>query len=86
MNKDEKQELKKKIMSVEETLRILKHQETNLLQLVGGTPYNHDDPTMRSWIHEIFVICGYIVRLEGSLKLLKANLNPRRDNGGKEKD
>ena len=86
MNKKEYLELKKKIASVEETLVLLKHQESNLLEAIIRHPYDHNEATMKRWVHEIFIGCDYIVRLEASLKLLKDSLPDRRSRGGKKKD
>jgi len=86
MNKSERESIIKKIISVEETILILKHQESNLLEAVTNYPYNHNDEQMKTWVHEIFIGCDYIVRLEESLKLLKLTLPPRRKRGGKKKD
>ena len=84
MNKKEKEELIKKIASVEETVKILKLQETNLLEAIRLHPINH--PSQHSWVREIIIGCDYIVRLEKSLIMLKEMLNPRRKGGGKKKD
>ena len=69
MNKKEKEELIKKIASVEETVKILKLQETNLLEAIRLHPINH--PSQHSWVREIIIGCDYIVRLEKSLIMLK---------------
>jgi len=86
MNKRERQELEHKIASVEETLQLLKHQESNLLEAMRLHPYDHHDKKVNQWVREIFIGCDYIVRLEESLKLLKQSLPPRRKRGGKKKD
>jgi len=86
MNKKERQELEAKIYSVEETLTILKHQESNLLEAIKHHDYKHHEKEMNRWVHEIILGCDYIIRLEKSLKMLKEILPPRRKSGGKKKD
>lgn len=86
MNKKEREELQKKIASVEETLLLLKHQESNLLEALRMHSYDHHEKEMNRWVREIFIGCEYIIRLEHSLKLLKESLPPRRKRGGKKKD
>ena len=86
MNKRQKQQLEQKIATVEETLMILKHQESNLLEAIIHHNYDHNEKEIKKWVHEIFIGCEYIVRLEESLKLLKDTLPPRRNRGGKKKD
>lgn len=86
MNKKQRQELEYKIASVEETLLLLKHQESNLLEAMCRHSYDHDEKKIKQWIREIFIGCEYIIRLEESLKLLKKSLPPRRKRGGKKKD
>ena len=86
MNKKQRQELENKIASVEETLQLLKHQETNLLEVIRLHSYDHHEEKMHQWVSEIILGCDYIVRLEESLKLLKQTLPPRRKRGGKKKD
>ena len=84
MNKKEKEELIQKIASVEETIKVLKLQETNLLDAIRLHPRNH--PSQQTWVREIILGCDYIVRLEKSLSMLKEMLKPRRKGGGKKKD
>ena len=86
MNKKQRQELESKIASVEETLQLLKHQESNLLEAMRLHSYEHHEKEMNRWVREIIIGCEYIVRLEESLKLLKKTLPPRRKRGGKKKD
>lgn len=83
MNKRERQELEHKIASVEETLQLLKHQESNLLEAMRLHPYDHHDKKVNQWVREIIIGCDYIVRLEKSLKILKEQLPSRRKRGGK---
>ena len=86
MDKKQKQMLEQKIKSVEETLVLLKHQESNLLEAITLHEYKHNEQVMKQWVQEIFLGCEYIVRLESSLKLMKDSLKPRRKRGGKKKD
>ena len=86
MNKKQREELQKRIVSVEETIKILKHQESNLLEAICSHSYDHNEKVMKQWIQEIFIGCEYIIRLGESLKLLKETLPPRRKRGGKKKD
>ena len=86
MKKKDREAIEKKIKSVEETIAILKHQESNLLEAMCHHSYDHNEAAIKKWVHEIFIGCDYIVRLEESLKLLKKTLPPRRKRGGKKKD
>ena len=86
MNKQQIQELEKRIASVEETLQLLKHQESNLLEAMRMHSYDHHEKLLNQWVREIIIGCEYIIRLEESLKILKATLQPRRKHGGKKKD
>ena len=86
MNKKQRQELESRIASVEETLQLLKHQESNLLEAMRLHSYDHHETEMNRWVREIIIGCEYIVRLEESLKLLKETIPPRRKRGGKKKD
>ena len=86
MNKKQRQALEEKIKSVEETIRILKHQESNLLEAMQLHPYDHNEEAVKQWVREIFIGCEYIIRLEESLKILKQSIKPRRPRGGKKKD
>ena len=86
MNKKQRQQLENKIASVEETLQLLKHQESNLLEAMRLHSYEHHEKEMNGWVREIIIGCEYIVRLEESLKLLKKTLPSRRKRGGKKKD
>ena len=86
MNKKEREALVKKIASVEQTIMILKHQESNLLEAICHHSYDHHNKEMQKWIHELFLGCDYIVRLEKSVELLKKTIPPRRKRGGKKKD
>jgi len=81
-----RKDILQKIASVEETLTILKHQESNLLEAIIHHDYDHNEKEINRWVHEIFIGCEYIVRLEESLKSLKDILPPRRKRGGKKKD
>ena len=81
-----RKDILQKIASVEETLMILKHQESNLLEAIIHHDYDHSEKEIKRWVHEIFLGCEYIIRLEESLKLLKDTLPPRRKRGGKKKD
>ena len=83
MNKQQRQELEKRIASVEETLQLLKHQESNLLEAMRVHSYDHHEKLLNQWVREIIIGCEYIIRLEESLKILKATLQPRRKRGGK---
>ena len=86
MNKKQKEALQRKIASVEETLALLKHQESNLLEAIVHHNYNHNEKRIKQWVQEIFLGCEYIVRLESSLNIMKASIEPRRKRGGKKKD
>lgn len=86
MNKKQKEALLKKIESVEETLKLLKHQESNLLEAIIHHDYNHNEKEINQWVHEVILGCDYIVRLESSLTMLKESLPTRRKRGGKKKD
>ena len=83
MNKKEREEMRKKIASVEETVKILKLQETNLLEVIRLHPMNH--PQQHEWVREIIIGCDYIVRLERSVKMMKEILGTGRKDGGKKK-
>lgn len=84
MNKKEREEMQKKIVSVEETVKILKLQETNLLEVIRLHPYDH--PKQQQWVGEIILGCDYIVRLENSIKIMKQILKEGGKDGGKKKD
>ena len=84
MTKKEKEELQKKIASVEETVKILKQQEGNLLEVIRL--HHPEHPKQHQWVGEVILGCDYIVRLEHSIKLMKDMLKPRRKGGGKKKD
>lgn len=84
MNKKQKQEMKNKIVSVEETVKILKLQESNLLEAIRLHPADH--PSVQVWVHELFIGADYIVRLENSIKIMKESIKNRRKSGGKEED
>ena len=84
MNKRQRQQIEYKIASVEETLTILKHQESNLLEAIIHHNYDHNEKEINKWVREIFIGCEYILRLEESLILLKDSLPPRRKRGGKD--
>ena len=86
MNKQQRQELEKRIASVEETLQLLKHQESYLLEAMSMHSYDHHEKLLNQWVREIIIGCEYIIRLEESLTILKATLQPRRKRGGKKKD
>ena len=86
MNKNEKEMLQQKIVSVEETLALLKHQESNLLEAMVHHNYDHNEKIINQWVQEVFLGCEYIVRLESSLQIMKAALKPRRKRGGKKED
>lgn len=85
MNKDDRRQLVAKIKSVEETVMILKHQESNLLEAILHHDYDHNEKEIKKWVHEIMLGCDYIIRLESSLKLMKETLPPRRKRGGKKR-
>lgn len=76
--------MQKKIVSVEETVKILKLQETNLLEVIRLHPYDH--PKQQQWVGEIILGCDYIVRLENSIKIMKQILKEGGKDGGKKKD
>ncbi len=84
MNKKQRDILQKKIESVEETLLILKHQESNLLNALAQHKYDKNEKVMKQWVQEIFLGCEYIVRLESSLEIMKESMKPRRKRGGKD--
>ena len=84
MNKKEIEQMKQKIVSVEETVKVLKLQESNLLEVIRLHPEDH--PNQEQWVREIFIGADYIVRLEHSVKLMKEILTSRRKDGGKKKD
>ena len=84
MNKKEREEMRKKIVSVEETVKILKLQESNLLEVIRLHPYDH--PSQQQWVGEIILGCDYIVRLENSIDIMKQILKEGGNNGGKKKD
>ena len=86
MNKNEREQILQKIASVEQTIMILKHQESNLLDVIVQHNFEHHEKEIKNWTQEIFIGCEYIVRLEESLKLLRETLPPRRKRGGKKKD
>ena len=77
-------ELQQKIASVEETLRILYHQESNLIEAIRL--HDSEDPNVRVWVKEIFTTAEYIVRLENSLQILKEAMPKGGKRGGKKKD
>ena len=85
MNKKQRDALERKIRSVEETLTLLKHQESNLLEAICQHSYNHNEKAIKKWVQEIFIGCNYIIRLEESLKLLKQTRKGDK-RGGKKKD
>jgi len=84
MTKKERQEMEKKVVSVEETVKVLKLQESNLLEVIVRHPINH--PKQHQWIGEVILGCDYIIRLEHSIKTMKELLGTRRKHGGKKKD
>jgi len=84
MNKKQREEMKKKIASVEETVKILKIQETNLLETLRLHPYDQYEKEVNTWVREIIIGCDYIVRLENSINIMKEALKTRRKRGGKE--
>ena len=84
MNKKQQKELQDKIASVEETVKVLKLQETNLLEVIRL--HDEYDPQHHQWVGELIIGAGYIVRLEHSIKTMKDLLKPRRPRGGKKKD
>ena len=84
MNKKERKQLEDKIVSVKETIKILKVQETNLLEVIRL--HHHDHPNQQQWVQEVFIGADYIVRLENSLVVMEQMLKPRRKDGGKKKD
>jgi len=86
MNKNQREDIKKKIVSIEETVKILKHQESNLLEAIRVHPFDKHEKEVNKWVFEVILGADYIVRLENSLKILKDTLAPRRKDGGKKKD
>ena len=84
MNNKERKELEDKITSVRETIKVLKLQESNLLEVIRL--HHHDHPQQQTWVHEVFIGADYIVRLEHSLKVLEETLSQGRKSGGKKKD
>ena len=84
MNKKQRDEMKNKIVSVKETLKILKLQEKNLLEVIRLHPEDH--PDLQRWVHEVFIGADYIVRLEKSIDIMNQALKTRRKRGGKEED
>ena len=84
MNNKERKELEDKITSVRETIKVLKLQESNLLEVIRL--HHHDHPQQQTWVHEVFIGADYIVRLEHSLKVLEETLNQGGKSGGKKKD
>ena len=84
MNKKEREEMRKKIASVEQTVNILKLQETNLLEVIRLHPMDH--PKQHEWVREIIIGCDYIVRLEKRVAIMKEMLDAGRKDGGKKKD
>ena len=83
MNKKQREEMKKKIISVEETVKVLKLQESNLLEAICRHSYDHNEPVMKQWVQEIFIGCDYIVRLEKSLKLMRETIKQGNNRGKK---
>ena len=84
MNKRERKQLEDKIVSVKETIKVLKLQETNLLEVIRL--HHSDHPNQQQWVQEVFIGADYIVRLENSLVVMEQMLKPRRKDGGKKKD
>lgn len=84
MNKKEQKQMEQKIRSVTETVELLKHQETNLLEVIRLHPEDH--PEQKRWVHEVFIGADYIIRLEKSIELMKQALEEGRKRGGKKKD
>ena len=86
MNKKQIIELKFKIKSVEETIVILHHQESNLLEAMSLHPYESNKVQVKKWVQELFIGCDYIIRLENSVNILKETLKQEGYHGGKKKD
>ena len=84
MNKKQQKELKDKIVSVQETVKVLKLQETNLLEVIRL--HDQNDPRQQQWVRELIIGADYIVRLEHSIKTMKDLLKPGRNRGGKKED
>ena len=84
MNKNQREQLIQKIASVEQTIKILKYQESNLLEVIVRHDYDHNEKEIKNWVQEIFIGCEYIIRLEESLKMLKDTLPPRGSRGRKD--
>ena len=76
--------MKQKIESVKQTVELLKHQESNLLEVIRL--HSEADPLQKQWVHELFVGADYIIRLEKSIELMKRVLEEGRKSGGKKKD
>lgn len=83
MNKKEKLEMESKIKSIQETVKILKLQESNLLEVIRL--HEEDHKSMQQWVHEVFIGADYIVRLEHSIKLMKEILSHGGSNSGRKK-
>tara|TARA_R110001599_G_scaffold208601_2_gene405785 strand:- start:149 stop:373 length:225 start_codon:yes stop_codon:yes gene_type:complete len=69
MNKDQKKEMKSKLKSVEETLKVLYLQESNLLEVIGKHAYDHE--AQHQWVHEVFITADYICRLDNACKVMR---------------
>lgn len=69
MNKEQKKEMKSKLKSVEETLKVLYLQEGNLLEAIGKHPHDHEAQEL--WVQEIFITADYICRLENACKTMR---------------
>ena len=49
MNKKQRKDLEDKIASVEQTIQILKHQESNLLEAMQMCSYDHHEKEINTW-------------------------------------
>ena len=84
MNKKERKEMQAKIDSVNETVKILKLQESNLIEAIRL--HHEDHPKQEQWVRELFIGADYIVRLEHSVKLMEETLSQGRKSDGKKAD
>lgn len=72
MNKEQKKEMKSKLKSVEETVKVLHLQESNLLEAIARHAYDHE--TQGQWVQEVFITADYICRLENACKVMREQL------------
>lgn len=76
--------MEQKIRSVTETVELLKHQESNLLEVIRIHPEDH--ASQKVWVQELFIGADYIVRLDQTIKLMEKALEEGGKRGGKKKD